>query len=216
MKKICLGILLLFFFLISPQEVSAQAGGAGINIGPINPQSRPSVDDLKALGATWGRFVYVPDSGFDYDSYTNDLHQAGIDVVMVLNQQTLWPPNLEINASYVNNFANMAAETAAHFGDKVAAYEIWNEQDAQNNVASIYIPPGNYAALLAAAYNAINENSNSFVVTGGMVAGDPNYLKRVIEIAGGLPADGVGVHPYTLYINLVRQTLLNFLAVSES
>ncbi|HUV42833.1 MAG TPA: hypothetical protein VMY36_02890 [Patescibacteria group bacterium] len=215
MKKICLGILLLFFFLVSPQKVSAQAGGAGINIGPINPQSRPSASDLQALGASWVRFVYVPDSGFNYDSYINELNQAGIDVVMVLNQQTLWPPNLEINSNYVNNFANMAAETAARFGDRVAAYEIWNEQDAQNNVASIYIPPGNYAALLAAAYNAINENSNSFVVTGGMVAGDPNYLIKVIEIAGGLPADGVGVHPYTLDINLVRQTLLNFLAVSE-
>lgn len=221
MKKISLVIPLLLFFFVFPQKVIAQVGGAGINIDPIEPGRRPSIEALQALGAKWVRFVYVPDkaaeAGFDYDTYISDLNQAGIDVVMVLNQQTLWAPNMEVNPDYVNNFANMAGQLAAHYGDRVAAYEIWNEQDARNNVASIYIPPGNYASLLAAAYNAIKENSNSFVVTGGMVAGDPNYLRKVIEAAGGLPADGVGVHPYIPGINLeaFRQTFLNFLAISQ-
>jgi hypothetical protein len=222
MKKICLGLLLSLLIFIFPQKVFAQNGGAGVNISPIDPNQRPTIEALQALGAKWVRFVYVPDkaaeNNFNYDSYINELNQAGIDVVMVLNQQTLWPSNnLQVDANYVSDFANMAGQLAAHYGNQVAAYEIWNEQDAKNNVASIYIPPGAYASLLAAAYNAIKENSNSFVVTGGMVAGDPNYLRSVIEAAGGLSADGVGVHPYIPGINIeaFRQTFLNFLAVSQ-
>jgi len=222
MKKILLGLLLSLSIFIFPQKVFAQNGGAGVNISPIDPNQRPTIKALQALGAKWVRFVYVPDkaaeNNFNYDSYINDLNQAGIDVVMVLNQQSLWAPNMQVTSGYVNDFANMAGQLATHYGNQVAAYEIWNEQDAKNNEASIYVPPGAYASLLAAAYNAIKENSNSFVVVGGMVAGDPSYLKSVIEAAGGLlPADGVGVHPYIPGINIeaFRQTFLNFLAISQ-
>ncbi|MEZ4518325.1 MAG: cellulase family glycosylhydrolase [Chloroflexota bacterium] len=106
--------------------------------------------------------------------------------------------------TYADQFATTAGEIAAHYrryGDRVA-YQIWNEGDKQNNPASVYVAPEDYAEVLARGAAAIrNAAPQSPIIFNGMATGPQEtvvYVKRCREALGGnLPVDAIGVHPYT-------------------
>jgi hypothetical protein len=113
---------------------------------------------------------------------------------------------------YVDEFAELAGETAARFGNNVAVYEIWNEEDS-----TAYLSEETYARILEGAYSAIKANSSSRVIVGGLASGDTGYLTRVSDFQGGaLKADGVGLHPYAQYNPVAMSSVLNnYLGVSQ-
>ncbi len=219
--------------LISAQGIPQPTSGSGINIDPTSSGGYPSPDDIKTLGAQWVRFVYEPNHFSDKATYeqrfadaVNTYSRAGIDVIVVLNQDST--PNLSYTDNvadltqnnYINSFADTAKFLATTYRGKISGYEVWNEENAKSE-ASIQIDPSQYATLLASTYNSIKSNDpNSKVVIGGIIGGEPGYLQNILNNftdKSNLPFDGIGVHPYDpvpansaamllSYFDLARQT----------
>ena len=183
----------------------------GINIDPMNETGNPSAQELQELGATWVRFTFKDTStdplpaGFAaYDEPVRELAQAGIDILMILNYETYpGPPAYGDDSlvweTYIARLADRCARIARHYGDRVQAYQIWNEPDL-TDPRSTYDPRVReeiMGRMLQATFEAIKENSAATLVVGGLASGNPAYLTRVSAASGGvLYADAVGVHPY--------------------
>jgi len=116
-----------------------------------------------------------------------------------------------LDEEFINNFTAIAAETAKKYGNKIAAYEIWNEGDLANNPSSIYLNPQDYSQLLKATYEAIKANSSSQVIVGGLASGNVGYLTDM----GTINADGIGIHPYILDINTLQAKVSEYQSVSQ-
>ena len=98
---------------------------------------------------------------------------------------------------YAERFAQVCAATAAHYGDRIAAYQIWNEPDLIQPSPGYdpRVPDANFSYLLRRAANAIT--GERLLIVGGSVSGSPNYLEGVDSWDGILDAyDAIGVHPY--------------------
>ncbi|MFN7131933.1 MAG: CARDB domain-containing protein [Myxococcales bacterium] len=184
----------------------------GINIDPDNPAGNPSGATLGQLGARIARFSFKDDSeGFapdparlsHYRAKIEELNRAGIRTLLLLDYETVpgFPAMSDDRArwdAYRAKFTARVRAIAAALGDEVHAYEIWNEMDEPNNRPEYapYVPPARYGELLRDAYFAIRAHSQAAIVTGGADSGDPGYLEQARAAAGGLFADGVGLHPY--------------------
>jgi hypothetical protein len=95
-------------------------------------------------------------------------------------------------------YARYGVEVLRHYGDQIAAVEIWNEYNgtfckgpASNDRAATY------AKMAAVAYRALKAERPGIVVAGGATAGVPlPYFERLFA-AGGLDSmDAVSIHPY--------------------
>ena len=187
-------------------SVSAESSYAGINIDLANLGCRPSAQDIKNLGAGWIRFVYK--QGVTYDAYIDSFYNNGVRILLILNPETISLSTGVVDDNYINNFAARAAEIAGRFGGKIAAYEIWNEQDL-HAATSVYIEPTTYAKLLKKSYSSIKAvNPSATVIIGGLGLASQNltqglnYLDTVVASAGG-SYDAVGVHPYNPTVSVV-------------
>jgi len=183
------------FSFIKP--VFGQSSYAGINIDPANPGCSSNPEYIRQLGAGWVRFVYRP--GLNYDDFINRMSSSGIKILLILNAETLAPSG-GVDDAFISRFADAAGEIAGRFGDKVSAYEIWNEPDIYAGT-SIHMDADIYAKLLKSSYSAIKANSNSQVLIGGLAKANENltqglaYLDEVVSNAGN-SFDAIGVHPY--------------------
>jgi hypothetical protein len=182
----------------------------GINTDPENPGGNPSVQDIKDLGATWVRFTFRDLNGGSqptafgvYDELVQNLHQAGIKILMILSYET-YPGKWECDAdatkwdAYIAKFAARCRQVAEHYGSHVQAYEVWNEPDHPPQPGyNPYVPAETFGPLLRNACTEIKAVSDATVVMGGLAWGQPAYLQAVqTSTAGVLHADAVGVHPY--------------------
>jgi hypothetical protein len=207
--------------LIGAPDVPAVAAAAGpvrklecgINIDPANPVGNPSAAALRELGATWVRLVFqnhpgqpLSESFTQYDRVVSDMRQAGVSVLMILNNQSFpgKPPREALDdpvkwRAYTVGFAQRCQEVAVHYRDAVPAYQIWNEPD-HDGVLPEYDPTvraGLYGEMLRAAFNAIRPVSESLIVTAGMASGNPGYVRSAMAATGNmLFADVLAVHPY--------------------
>ena len=188
----------------------------GVNIDPVNPHGTPpSPETLR--DCQWVRLVFVGqlyqrplEQAFAYyDPIINAYNDLGVNVLLVLNQQTYGDGtgydlrNMDAGrwASYTNEFVAVVEQITHHYGNRVAAYEIWNEGDVPHNPASIYIPPAHYAPLLDRSASSVRRNApRSKVIVGGLVGGSGISARYVRDtrtaLGGALPVDGIGVHPY--------------------
>jgi hypothetical protein len=184
----------------------------GINIDPANPAGNPSGDAVRELGATWVRLVFknrpgqpLGESFAEYDRVVNDMRQAGVQVLMILNNESCpgKPPREALDDAgrwreYIAKFAARCGEVANHYRDNVAAYQIWNEPDHPGHEG--YDPTmraGLYGEMLRAAFQAIRPVTSSPIVTAGMAFGDPNWVLSAMAATGNqLFADILAVHPY--------------------
>jgi hypothetical protein len=106
----------------------------------------------------------------------------------------------------------------------VAAWEIWNEEDA-NVFWKAPVDAARYAALLRAAYPAIKAaDPAATVVLGGLTGNDYGYLAQVYAAGGGGSFDAVGVHtdtacnlvsPYSYFRDNGRISQWSFLGYRE-
>lgn len=197
----------------------AAAPGHGINIDPRNPMGWPSVPELQELGVEWVRLVFKNGSDDQlasdftfFDSVIRPYRQAGIGVLLVLNNESCpgkplmeehgnnedaWQ-RLPVWRGYLDKFRTRCRQIAQHYGSDVA-YQIWNEPDhhSENQHYRPTLRPLIYGVMLREVYAAIKEVSSATVITGGLMSGDPGYVSRVMAAAGNtLPADAVAVHPY--------------------
>jgi hypothetical protein len=185
----------------------------GLNIDPNNPRGNPDPAELRELGVEMVRYTYHdpgsrdqldPDKAGFFSQRVRSYREAGIGSLLILTYDT-YPnrpapdaPDAEWDA-YIERFARRAGQIASLLGTWQPAIQVWNEPD--HPIHPGYVPTlreAVFGRMLRRTYAAIkNVNPNLKVVAGGLAAGNPDWLTKVIQSLGGdLPADIVAFHPY--------------------
>jgi hypothetical protein len=136
------------------------------------------------------------------DNAVNLVRASGAKVILLVNQTPTWESGStypDTNPSRPSDYAKFVQFIAARYAGKIAAYEIWNEE---NNAR--FWPsgpaPAQYANLLEAAYPAVKAGDpNAEVLFGGLSFNDYHYLESVYAAAPdiGKYFDVMVTHPYT-------------------
>lgn len=137
----------------------------------------------------------------DLDFALSRATQDGMRVLAVLLDTPEWAArDGSSGASPPRNpalFGDYARWIAANLGDRVDAYEIWNEPDSTGFFTGNV---DDYAALLEAAYGQIKQWDlvGNTVVLGGLTYNDTDWLERLYSVGSDIPLyfDVVAVHPY--------------------
>ena len=185
------------------------------------------LDAYRALGVHWVRFQMIWDNvqpmgphGYHwshYDALVRAIVKRKLEPLAVLGTAPPWArPSTCTDAQTCapaspQAFADFARAAAHRYGRRgLTHWEIWNEP----NTAAFWKPhpdPVAYAALLKAAYPAIEEaDPDATVISGGLapvetladssgvVRYDPlSFLAAMYANGAGGAFDAVGIHPYT-------------------
>ena len=114
------------------------------------------------------------------------------------SSRSSWSPAAARRPQDVNSYAQYVGVLAARYAGKVAAYEIWNEEDSILWWGADGGNPGVYAALLRATYGQVGHRAP--VVLGGLTGNNYAFLEQVYGALGGNSGDAfdaVGVHTDT-------------------
>jgi hypothetical protein len=187
---------------------SAAAAEPGVVVTSPNASQIAAV---RALGthwvrvfATWpdlepARGVFAPSWLGTYEELFAEL-PPGTKVIIDVFGSPQWETgsaNERSPPANPNDFAAFLATVARRWAGRVAAYEIWNEEDSASWWSGGPNPAG-YARLLKAAYPAIKgADPNATVVLGGLTGNDYPFLEGVYQAAGKGYFDAVGVHTDT-------------------
>ncbi|MDT5018131.1 MAG: hypothetical protein QOD39_4291 [Mycobacterium sp.] len=166
----------------------------------------------------WAGVQPAPDA-YDWgqaDLMVGAANARGIAVTALLNSTPGWATGGEAIASppdSMDTFANFAGTFAEHFSGRVAAYEIWNEENAVQFWKSGPKGPqaDRFAEMLRAAYPRIKAaDPGATVVLGGLaptisffsITKNPvEFLNNVYAAGGGGSFDAVAYHPYLFTSN---------------
>jgi hypothetical protein len=190
----------------SPPTASAAEGG--LNLNSLSPAGLPQVS---ALGAHWVR-VFAPWPDLEpapgarspywlgqYDQLLAALPKDDRVIVDFVDTPSWESGSTAANAPPANpaDYARILHFVAQRWAGKVAAYEIWNEEDASLWWAGAPDPAA-YTRLLQAAYPAVKSaDPSAKVVLGGLTGNDYNFLAGVYQAGGKGFFDAVGVHTDT-------------------
>lgn len=174
-----------------------------VSLNPDKPQGDPSRYGNQDIDAAYRRYEPF------IDLYTN----AGFKILMVFTHQlygegagfdwkvmdsTRWQ---QLTATYAD-YARQVAQRFAGTG-KIAAYQIWNEQDTDpgDARASVPMPAKDYAHLLTETIKAIRTvDPDTPIITGGHTTGPDKGSEYAAKTLAYMPADvrpdGIAVHPY--------------------
>jgi hypothetical protein len=186
----------------------ANAAEAGVNLNSLEPAA---LAQATALGAHWVRvFAPWPDlepspgvhSAFwlgQYDRLLNALPKGDHAIVDFVDTPSWESGSAAPNTPPSNpaDYAGALEYLAGQWKGKVAAYEIWNEEDAPLWWAG-GPDPAAYTQLLQAAYPAVKSaDPAAKVVLGGLTGNDYNFLQGVYQAGGKGYFDAIGVHTDT-------------------
>jgi len=183
---------------------SAAGNLYAINVDSANPAGNPTAGQLVALGVRWVRIEWKADRGYSlYDPVIAAYRAAGLKVLLLVDYSTVqpkpaWNAGDAAWQNYLPAFIAKVRELAAHYGDGVDAWEIWNEPDLFAPVAGYDpgVPARWFGIMLRDAVEAIRPLSSRPIVAGGLASRDPGYLTSARAAVGTLTVDAVGVHPY--------------------
>lgn len=136
-----------------------------------------------------------------WDRVVDAATSRGIEVVGVLNNAPSWVSGTLSNSASQQALGAFAGDAAAHFGDRIDAWEVLNEPNMKGISAS------NYAAALEHVYDEIKAvDAGDTVVTAGLAAiprsengmtGAADFLEGIYNAGAGDSFDAVGYHAYT-------------------
>ncbi len=185
----------------------ANAAEAGVNISPSVNQT-PS---LKALGTHWVRYFIswrelqpspaaIEPSALASFEQTFAQLPPGTKVILDIVDSPQWETgSTDEHAPPANprDYAAFVGALAQRFGTKVAAYEIWNEEDAPAWWTGAPDPTA-YAQLLKATYPVVKAaDPSATVVLGGLTGNDYQFLEGVYQAGAKGSFDAVAVHTDT-------------------
>ena len=199
--------------------VSASAALKGIDTdldwGTNSTTQTQTANVVQDSGATWTRLTISwadaePQAGKYSSSYLSALDNAvslmqarGVHIEVFVYESPQWETgnaNVETPPANDADFASFLSAMVSRYKGKVAAWEIWNEENSPL-FWSTGPNAGQYAALLKAAYPAVKSvDPNALVVFGGMAYNDYNFLDAAYQAAPDLGNyyDVMATHPYTL------------------
>lgn len=200
------GLLTLATAAACPSPAAAAEPGVG-----LNSVSGGQIAQVKALGTHWVRMFVswrtlqptagpiAPSSLASYEQLFKQL-PAGTKVILDVFGTPQWETGSgDEHAPPANprDYARFLATLAQRFAGHVAAYEIWNEEDAPAWWTG-GPDPGAYAQLLKATYPAVKSaDPGATVVLGGLTGNDFAFLEGVYQAGGKGSFDAVGVHTDT-------------------
>jgi hypothetical protein len=146
------------------------------------------------------------------DFIVNQAAERGMAVLGVLNSTPYWGAQNGNGclgcygaAPDPQKFAVFAGEVASHFGDKISAYEVWNEPNYVQSWSPV-IDPVAYTELLKQAYTAIKAANVDALVVAGVLGTVVNFggismdARDFVETmyANGAKGffDALSIHPY--------------------
>lgn len=199
----------------------------GVNLDVYHDIGKPEASRLGGLG--WVRFGYnvsnfvgsqdIAAAMERYLPLVESYREAGYRVVFTTSHQTYgeaqsqfwsWPQMTDAKWDrLIKRFAEMMGDIAAQWAarDLVAAWQIWNEQDAPiGAVASVPMSAENYTKMFTQAYRAIRSaDSAVHIVTGGFTGGPQRgsaYARRLLrDLPDDVEPDGIAFHPYGRGLN---------------
>ena len=167
-----------------PRDVPESRQSMGINLPPYRmdtpgvPIDDLIVGDLENLGAKWMRFEFrakgsVPNTTIpfaDYAEALDSLAAHGIEALGLIDYTTLpWPKETWSTTAYREAFVSRTSDLVSEFGDKIHAWEIWNEEDIGYGPGDpggdTYLSPMDYAYLLGGDPTA-DEATDPLAATG--------------------------------------------------
>jgi polysaccharide biosynthesis protein PslG len=236
-----MAVALDYIPVVAINESSTTVGIADSDIwnSATTAEINARLDQMQSLGVNTVRIV-IPWGGVEvvpgiYDwSKADAIVKAAVDrnmgVLAVLNSTPFWhaaQPGAEAGtwgaAPDPQKFATFAGKAAAHFGQKIDAYEIWNEP----NWAAAWFPgpdPVTYTKMLKLAYTAIKAandvggvvNPNDPTVVAGVlgaftdffsITSSPvTYLKQMYQNGAAGFFDALSYHPYSFDVKFSEGT----------
>jgi hypothetical protein len=137
-----------------------------------------------------------------YDAAIASAAASGARIVITVYTSPTWASGLAEKDSPPRNaadYADFMRFAATRWGDKVDAWEIWNEQNLWG-FWSTGPDPAEYARLLKAAYPAVKgADPSALVVYGGVSFNDHHYIRNSYAFEPNLGDyyDVMATHPYT-------------------
>lgn len=186
----------------------AQGAESGVVINGPNGLSLQSVNQVSGLGAGWVRVfaawnIFEPNRGHLNEPEIDALEAGlaalpmGTKVIVDVVNTPAWESGSSDPAMPPRDpldYARFAGAMAKRFHGRVAAWEIWNEEDASLWWAS-GPDPATYTALLKATYPAIKAaDPSATVVLGGLTGNDYEFLSHLYDDGAKGLFDAVGVH----------------------
>jgi hypothetical protein len=206
--RFCLAMALASLAMALALPGSAGAAEAGIVLpGPEAAQA----GKINSLGVHWVRMFLTwpdiePSRGVYAPNWLAAYEQAfhafppGTKVLLDVVDTPSWETgssDQQMPPANPQDYAAMIGYLSARFGDRVSAYEIWNEEDASTFWTGAPNPAA-YAALLKASYPAVKGGDpKATVVMGGLTGNDYPFLEGVYAAGGKGSFDAVGVHTDT-------------------
>jgi hypothetical protein len=186
-------VLVALGLLVAAAPASAATIGLNIGGGAASAGLIPTAAETKTPTARafmiWDEQSSPDQSVLNaWDGIVNGWARNGMKGVIVVTG--LGKPPVDKAA-----YANFVATMAQRYGDKVAAWEIWNEEDEQEWWGAPGGDPEHYARLLKVTYAAVHPYGT--VIVGGMVGNDYQFLSKLYDFGAGGSFDGVGVHTDT-------------------
>ncbi len=146
----------------------------------------------------------------ELDTIVNTANQMNVKLMLSIVEAPMWA-RVGPNEPYPANpqvFANFLSKLVSRYKGKVAAYEIWNEENFAREVGPGDINAGNYVELLKQAYTTIKSIDPQAIVISGaptptgvnnpnIAIDDNTYIQQMLAYQGGIVKnyfDVMGTH----------------------
>jgi hypothetical protein len=189
---------------------TAQALAAEAGVGLLNPGA-VQIADVRTLGTHWVRMfapwpdlqpargVFAPNWLASYERVFSGL-PSGTKVIIDVVDTPRWETGSSdehMPPANRDDYAAFLGALARRWAGRVAAYEIWNEEDSPSWWTGAPDPAA-YAQLLKATYPVLKtDDPSATVVLGGLTGNDYQFLAGVYQAGGKGSFDAVGVHTDT-------------------
>jgi hypothetical protein len=210
MKRLRSAALAACLLCLALPAVSRAGTAAGINV-PGGPSAAGNIAAAAATGAQYARVFMFWDGlqpaegSLDpallsaYKGIADQAQAAHVKLIYVVTTSPGWaggggshPP------ANVPAFGDFMGEIAGELKGKVAAWEIWNEEDEAAFWGTAGGDPARYAEMLRAAYPKIKAaDPAAVVVMGGLTGNNYDFLEKVYANGGGGSFDAVSAHTDT-------------------
>ncbi|MDP9385318.1 MAG: glycoside hydrolase family 5 protein [Actinomycetota bacterium] len=134
------------------------------------------------------------------DSAVEKANARGLKVLLTLMWSPPWASDSKARNAAPRNpqdYADTLAFLARRYGDRVTAWEVWNEPN-QSEFWSAADPVGEYVALLEAAYPAAKQAAPGTTIIGGVTAeSDHTFVEAMYQRGAKGNFDALSIHPYS-------------------
>ncbi len=191
--------------------------GYGIQVNTWQGDKGGSAGMVRDIGFNWVkqqvRWEFVENepgavNWSEMDQIIDVMHGNGINVLFSVVTAPQWtrpdkpgtggPPN------DFNLFANFVGAMAGRYCGRLAAIEVWNEQNLQREWEGFPLDPALYMDLLRRAHGAIKAACPAIIVISGattptgdspVAVDDISYLRGMYNHGLANHSDGIGIHP---------------------